>query len=96
LRFVIQSPESRWTSGRLGDIGNLCPRYFNGPHPDRSASESHRGRLWHPVTLGHVHDVDLHPSIFGMTAVGHDLVLAAHTGVMVLRLNDHLFPPPGS
>jgi hypothetical protein len=29
-----------------------------------------------------------------MAAVGPALVLAAHTGVIVLNLHDHLFPSP--
>jgi WD40 repeat protein len=58
-----------------------------------TAGESYRVRLWHPVTLEPVHDIDLRTTVFGMAAVGPALVLAAHTGVIVLHLHDHLFPP---
>jgi len=58
-----------------------------------TAGESYRVRLWHPVTLEPVHDIDLRTAVFGMAAVGPALVLAAHTGVIVLHLHDHLFPP---
>lgn len=56
-----------------------------------TAGESYRVRLWHPVTLEPVHDIDLRTTVFGMAAAGPALVLAAHTGVIVLHLHDHLF-----
>jgi WD40 repeat protein len=61
-----------------------------------SGGYSHRVRLWHPATLEHVHDVDVETQVFGMCAVGPDLMLGTDTGVVVIRLDDRLFPASSS
>jgi len=58
-----------------------------------SAGESYRVRLWHAATFELVRELDIRTPTFGMTAVGADLALATHTGVLVLRLSEDLFPP---
>ena len=87
---VPLSPAQR-TGSVIWAIGT--PATSTGRTLMATAGESYRVRLWHPVTLEPVHDIDLRTAVFGMAAAGPALVLAAHTGVIVLHLNDHLFPP---
>ena len=91
---VSGTPLSPRDQQRSSVIWAICaPVTATGATLIATAGESYRVRLWHPVTLEHIHDIEIGTTIFGMTAVGNDLMLAAHTGVIALRLNDHLFPP---
>jgi len=90
---VTGTPLSPREQQRSSVIWAICaPVTTTGRTLIATAGESYRVRLWHPVTLEHVHDIEIGTTTYGMTAVGSDLMLATHTGVIVLRLNDHLFP----